>query len=231
LKKIIKITLAIFFAPAVVFAFKELALAAARAALSSGAAAVFTIGLIAYIPVHFFIFKFSRVYVLEHEVTHAITALFFGYKVKSITVNKSSGNVRLDDYNEAVVLAPYIVPLYFLLFAFAAALLIYFGFDGEWYRYGYSFILGFLLCFHFVHTVKTLTEAKQPDLKMAGGAVFSLVCVAFFNILFVFIFLALVQPESVSLTAVFKDTFINTLKLWEKVINYIVYLVIEIFKL
>ena len=125
-----------------------------------------------YCVIHFGGYKFERMYVWGHETTHAIAAVLCGFRVHSITVNKDSGNVKMDKMNAAVVLAPYFVPLYAI-----ATGLIYVGIDlflyASPYRAIFVFIIGFFMAFHFVQTFQTLWEVDQPDLLMAGGRIFS----------------------------------------------------------
>lgn len=217
--------------PAVFYGFKELAFLGWNIILNFKTALFFLGGGALYLLMHFYVYNFSRPYVAAHEITHALAALFFGYKVKCVKINKDSGSVKLDEYNAAVVLAPYVLPLYFLIFAAAVAILLYNGYNTELYKNIYAAVFGFLFVFHVFHTIKTLTETKQPDLKMAGGTIFSLFCILFFNLLFAVIFLAVIFPERVSLLKMFWDVFYSVVAFWQKVINYSVAHVIEFFKL
>ena len=231
MKKILKILISVLLLPAVFFGFKELAVLGWNIVLNFKTALVFLGGGAVYLLVHFYIYNFSRPYVAAHEFTHAVVALFFGYKVKGMKINKDSGSVKLDNYNAAVALAPYVLPFYFLIFAAVVLILFYNGYDSLLYKNIYAAVLGFLFVFHVFHTVKTLVETKQPDLKMAGGAFFSLICILFFNLVFVAVFLAFIFPDRVSVLHMFWRIFTDTSAFWQKVINYSVTHVIEFFKL
>ncbi|MGB2579971.1 hypothetical protein AAIR98_001890 [Elusimicrobium simillimum] len=231
MKNIVKFFIAVFCLPLVFFFLKEISVLAWHITLNFKVALFFIGGGILYLPLHFFVYDFSRPYVAAHEFTHAIAALFFGYQVKSVKIKKRSGAVKLNDYNEAVVLAPYVLPLYFVMCLFVFAVLTYNGFNGEYYKNAYSFVLGFLFSFHITHTVITLTEVTQPDLRMAGGVVFSLFCITLFNLLFIMLFIALIFPENIAVWPTLKSVFTQTFVFWQKVLNYIIYHVIEILRL
>jgi len=231
MKKFLKILVAVLLLPAVFFGFKELAVLGWNIIFNFKTALSFLGGGAVYLLIHFYVYNFSRPYVAAHEITHALVALLFGYKVKKVQIGESSGSVKLDNYNAAVALAPYVLPLYFLIFAAAAVILLHNGYNSELYKNIYAAVFGFLFVFHVFHTVKTLTETKQPDLKMAGGAFFSLFCILFFNLLFAVIFLAVIFPERVSLSGMFWSVLRDTFSFWQKVINYIIVHVIELFKL
>ena len=101
-----------------------------------------------YCVIHFGGYKFERMYVWGHEATHAVAAMLCGFRVHSITVNKDSGNVKMDRMNALVVLAPYVVPLYAVITGF-----VYLGIDlfldAAPYRPVFVFIVGFFIAFHF----------------------------------------------------------------------------------
>ena len=62
--------------------------------------------------IHFWVYDFSRVYVLGHELTHAVAALLCGYRIKDISVRQDSGYVKMTQCNAFVALAPYFIPAY-----------------------------------------------------------------------------------------------------------------------
>jgi len=231
MKNFLKILFALILLPAVFFGFKELAVLGRDIILNFKTALIFLGGGAVYLLIHFYIYDFSRPYVAAHEITHAIAALFFGYKVKGMKINKDSGSVKLDDCNAAVALAPYVLPLYFLVFAAAAAVLLYNGYNGALYKNIYAGGFGFLFVFHVFHTIKTLAGTKQPDLKMAGGTFFSLILILFFNLVFAMVFLGVIFPERVFVLNMFGRVFRYTFAFWQKVINYSMLHVIEFFKL
>lgn len=230
-KNIIKFLLALILAPLAFFIAAEAFSGASSAFFSIPLLACFGGGAAAYVSAHFWVYDFSRPYVLAHEAAHALFALFFGFKVHSMKVKKNSGYVKLGGHNEAVVLAPYIVPLYFLIGAGVCYALLKCGYNSYNLQKLYAAVLGFLWCFHVVHTIKALTETSQPDLVMAGGKIFSLVMILIFNVLVALVFLSLFFPGALSVLEVLKGAFLNTFFFWQKLLNYIWNFIIEIFKL
>ncbi|WP_428897896.1 hypothetical protein Dip518_000083 [Parelusimicrobium proximum] len=230
-EKIIKIIIAVFLLPAVYFTVKECAVASARITLDVRIAAVFIAGGVFYILQHFFMYNFSRFYVAAHEFTHALAAMFFGFKVHSVKIKKNSGHVKLSDYNTAVLLAPYILPLYFVICAIICFILYKNGLNTALYKNTYAFVLGFLWFMHIIHTVKTISETEQPDLKMAGGAIFSVIIILFANVLILLVFLGILFPEYLPVWSILKNIVSDTVIVWKKVLNYILESIIKILKL
>lgn len=185
-----------------------------------------TVGLLAgaglYCVIHFGAgCRFDKLYVWGHETTHAAAAMLCGFRVHSMTVKKDSGSVKMDRCNAAVALAPYFVPLYALVTG-----LLYLGINLVWdasaYRPVFIFLVGFFMAFHFVQTFKTLWETDQPDLKMAGGRVFSAAVIIFCNAAVLALTLKFLFPQQVHLTDMVRSTAVSTYNCWKIVINYIV---------
>ena len=53
-----------------------------------------------------------RLYVLGHELTHAMWGLLFGARPSDVRVSASGGSVRLSKSNLLITLAPYFFPFY-----------------------------------------------------------------------------------------------------------------------
>ncbi len=173
-----------------------------------------------YGVIHFAGFHFDRMYVWGHETTHAVAAMLFGFRVHSMTVNKDSGHVKMDRCNAAVVLAPYVVPLYALM-AGLGYLALELCIDAAPYRPVFVFVAGFLMTFHYVQTVKTLWETQQPDLRLAGGRIFSVVMIVLCNAVVLTLVLKTLFPERVALGAMARAIAVSTYNTWKIVINYI----------
>lgn len=173
-----------------------------------------------YGVIHFAGFHFDRMYVWGHETTHAVAAMLFGFRVHSMTVNKDSGHVKMDRCNAAVVLAPYVVPLYALM-AGLGYLALELCIDAAPYRPVFVFVAGFLMTFHYVQTVKTLWETQQPDLRLAGGRIFSVVMIVLCNAVVLTLVLKTLFPERVALGAMARAIAVSTYNTWKIVMNYI----------
>ncbi len=181
----------------------------------------FVLGAGIYAVIHYTWYDFSRIYVFMHEMTHALAALCCGSRVKDVSVGRESGYVKMDKANVFIVLAPYFVPGYVLITVFVYMIGDLFV-DLTPYRQVFLFLMGFFTSFHFIQTFKTLFEADQPDLKLAGGKVFSVVMIVSANLVVLAVLLKGVFPESVSLRQASFNVIRGTLNTWRILVNYIV---------
>lgn len=140
-----------------------------------------------------------RLYVLGHELSHAAAAWAWGAKVYRMKVEATGGHVDLSHSNAVIALAPYALPLYAVAVTLAYRIIV-------WQKPTWScpsFFLGVLgaaLAFHLIFTFDSLWSVRQPDLKAAGGAVFSLPIIALANALTVLLLLKLLFPGEVLLS-------------------------------
>jgi hypothetical protein len=106
------------------------------------------------------------VYVLGHELTHALWAWLFGGQVKKLKVSSSGGHVVVTKHNFLIVLAPYFFPLYAVLVVLVFSL-------GNWiwdWRSGlvwFHLVLGAACAFHVTLTWHTL-QTQQSDITSQG---------------------------------------------------------------
>lgn len=109
-------------------------------------------------------------YVVGHEMTHALTAWLCGGKVKSLKAGAEGGQVVLTKTNALIALAPYFLPLYSLLWA-----LVWLGIRLVWpeigFTLGFHFGIGVTYAFHLTLTAHIL-RIRQPDI-IGEGRVFS----------------------------------------------------------
>jgi len=142
-------------------------------------------------------------YVLAHELTHAIAAWMSGYRVHRLRVAADGGHVDASHVNAFVALAPYIVPLYALgVVAGYRAWLWHAGTHAGPAGYPvFLAALGASLSFHWLYTFNALWSVEQPDLAMAGGLVFSLSIIGLGNGLVLLAALKCLFPKLVSLSA------------------------------
>ncbi|MDR0953589.1 MAG: M50 family metallopeptidase [Elusimicrobiota bacterium] len=181
----------------------------------------FLLGGILYFLFHFFVYDFSRMYVLAHEFTHALAAWLSGYKVNSVSVGESSGQVKVSGVNFFVVLAPYIIPLYSValtLFYFIITLLFP---SATVYRGTFLALLGFFTVLHLVHTYKSLTETEQNDIKMAGGGLFSFSLIVLINAVVILLLLELIFPGLIPIWTMLKDLVVKTYLFWQNTLVYL----------
>ena len=219
--RFIKLAIALFLLPTAVLAFAQTVRLVFGVLGHWPAALSFLVGVLVYVIIHFAWYNFSRPYVFVHEMTHALAALLCGCRIKDFSVGKDSGYVKMDKCNAFVVLAPYFLPGYVVLTALVYVIASLFV-DLTPYRQGFLFLIGFFTAFHWVQTVKTLFEADQPDLKLAGGKVFSLVMIGLANLLVLALVLKGLFPQEVLLLPAGKNVLVGTLNVWRILVNYIV---------
>ena len=123
-------------------------------------------------------------YVLGHELTHAIWSFGFGGKLKKIRVSSDGGHVLTTKANFLTSLAPYFFPLYVVLLVIIFLIGNYFW---NWTQYilWFYFLIGLLYAFHVTLTYSTL-KIRQPDI-VQEGYIFSAVIIFLGNMLILLI--------------------------------------------
>ena len=132
-----------------------------------------------------------RMYVLGHELTHALWGLFFGARPSDVRVSASGGSVRLTKSNMLITLAPYFFPFYTFI-VIVVALITYAFFRPLPFLPLWLFLVGFTWSFHVLFTLETLGQ-RQPDVKLYGR-VFSWTFIFIVNVAIVLVWLALMTP-------------------------------------
>lgn len=130
-------------------------------------------------------------YVMGHELTHALAAVLQGGRADHLHVSTKGGQVKVDKSNFIVNLAPYFFPIYTFLL-----LLVYWVSDSR-FRLPLLFLLGASLAFHLALTAYSLRQ-HQSDITEVGW-LFALPFIAAFNFLILAFVLAQALPEAVSL--------------------------------
>lgn len=106
------------------------------------------------------------IYVLGHELTHAVWTWLFGGQVKKMKVTSKGGHVVISKTNFVIALAPYFFPLYAVLVIAAFALgNLFFGWRG--YLVWFHLLLGAAYAFHVTLTFHVL-QTKQSDITSQG---------------------------------------------------------------
>ena len=127
----------------------------------------------------------TRMYVLGHELTHALWGLAFGARVSKLRATSTGGSVVLSKSNVWITLAPYFFPFWtavVALLALVVHVIMHFAcpqnrFPLPWL---WMFAVGFSWCFHACFTIRSLMET-QPDV-MEYGRVFSWTLILVCNI-------------------------------------------------
>lgn len=175
-------------------------------ATATRAAAPFLAGFAGYLLAHVLVWKPVTLYVLGHEMSHALAAWMGGAKVYAVSVGQRGGHVDLSRSSAWIALAPYVLPVYAVFAVAAYRLVLWWAPSGgpgllgpEGLRSIFLLAMGASLSFHLTHTVEILWSRRQPDLDMAGGAVFSLPLIAAANGLVLLAALKCLFPKTVSL--------------------------------
>ena len=219
--RLLKLCIGLLLLPTAVFTFAETARILLAVLGQLNAAVSFVAGVVVYAGIHYGFYNFSRPYVFAHEMTHALAALLCGCRIKDVSVGQDSGYVKMDRCNALVVLAPYFVPAYVIATTMLYLIAGLFT-DITPYRQVFLFVIGFCTAFHWIQTFKTLFEADQPDLHLAGGKIFSVVMIVLANLLVLVLVLKALFPETVSLAAAGKNVAAGTVNVWRIIVNYIV---------
>jgi len=138
------------------------------------------------------------VYVLGHELTHALWTWLLGGQVKKFKASAKGGHVVVTKSNFAIALAPYFFPLYAMMVVGVFAL-------GEWlwdwHRYvvWFHLLLGAAYAFHVTLTWHILKES-QSDIT-DQGYLFSAVVIFLGNVTVLLLGIPLLTAKVQVLTA------------------------------
>lgn len=175
----------------------------------------FLLGLAGYLVIHAIFYKPIYLYVLGHELTHAISSILCGGKVKSIRVSSKEGRVVTTKSNLFVTLAPYLIPIYTVFVLLIYRILALFV-NVRQYLHLFIFLIGFTFAFHIVLTVDSLKK-NQPDV-LKSGKLFSLFLIYIVNIGAVVFILRFIFSE-ISFLSFAKASLILTKEIYLSVFN------------
>jgi hypothetical protein len=164
----------------------------------SGNPACFAAGFVAYLAVQALFWRPLFLYVMGHELTHALAAVLHGGQADDLRVSTKGGMVKVNVSNFLVNLAPYFFPIYT-----AAAALIYL-IAADPFRPYLVGLIGFTLAFHFALTLYSLKQ-HQSDITEVGW-LFALPFIACVNVIITAGVLRLVARDSFNLHRFFQDT-------------------------
>jgi hypothetical protein len=150
-----------------------------------------------YLLVQIFFWRPLFIYVMGHELTHALAAVLQGGQADDLRVSTKGGMVKVNRSNFIVNLAPYFFPIYT-----AAAALIW-AIAAETYRPWLAGLLGFTLAFHFALTIHSLSQ-HQSDVAEVGW-LFAFPFIVAVNAVITALVLRLLAPSAASLTLFVHD--------------------------
>jgi hypothetical protein len=124
---------------------------------------------------------FLYLYVLGHELTHAVFVLLYRGKVTDFHVSADGGYITTNKTNLVIALSPYFVPFWAVVCVILYAAIRYFAdLSQDWDRLLYG-VMGLTWTFHMVWTLWMIPR-DQPDLK-ENGTFLSLVIIYLANLL------------------------------------------------
>lgn len=124
---------------------------------------------------------FLYLYVLGHELTHAVFVIFCRGKVTDFYVSVDGGYITTNKSNMVIALSPYFVPFWSVVAVIAHLALRHLaGVSAEWDRWFFA-VLGLTWTFHMIWTLWMIPR-DQPDLK-ENGTFLSLVVIYLANLM------------------------------------------------
>ncbi len=136
-------------------------------------------GYFLWLGMWFFLPQPVRVYVVAHELTHALIGMLFGARAKNMRFSVKGGSVSLSKSNLLITLAPYFFPLYTVIVILLHLLTRAF-IDPVPLPLVWLFFVGLTWGFHVTFTVQSLM-ITQPDIQ-TYGRLFSYVIIYLFNL-------------------------------------------------
>jgi len=130
-------------------------------------------------------------YVLGHEITHALWACAMGGRILHLQANRRGGRVVTDRANFLVALAPYFFPIYSMMVLVPLGLVSP-GDEAVLARRALLFLLGLTWSFHATFSLWMIGR-RQSDI-LAHGTLFSLAFIALANVVVLSLFLILASP-------------------------------------
>lgn len=119
-------------------------------------------------------------YVLGHELTHAIAIIMCRGKIKGFHVSASHGGYVLTNKNNLfIALAPYFIPFWMIIWMLLIWCMNLIS-PLAYYLPIFYFGFGFLWAYHIYWTTCSIIQERQPDL-FDNGLFFSLMIVVFIN--------------------------------------------------
>jgi len=185
---------------------------------------LFLFGAGSYLILHILLYKPIKIYIIGHELVHAISAYLCGAGVKNLKIGKSYGSVNVDKVNTFIALSPYFIPFYSIIVIFIW-LLIKYLFKLNVPIEIFMFLLGFTIMFHLLLTIYAISLGQQ-DLKVSGW-LFSVILIFIINCVILIILLITLFPLKTKIVE-FKNYFLsltfNTYKVcFEKILQIIKY--------
>ncbi len=228
--KVVKFFYGILLLPLCYVLFRTLLYVIVNIEFSNKLIYAFCLGSGLYLILHLVLYKPIKIYVVGHELVHAISAYICGGKVKKLKIGSSYGSVNVDKVNTFIALSPYFVPFYSLI-VIIVWLLVKYLLKLNVPIEILTFLLGFTIMFHIVLTLYAIYIGQQ-DFKISGW-LFSIVLIFIINCLILSSIFLVLFPSKLNFGSVrefFLDFTIQTYKFCYYKISEIVKFVIQVSK-
>jgi len=163
-------------------------------------------GAACWVTIYLLLPKPMWLYVVGHELTHALWVWLFGGRVKQFKASAEGGHVIVDKTNFLIALAPYFFPLYAALVVglFVVGHLIW---NWQGYLVWFHLLVGAAYAFHVTLTADVL-KTRQSDIT-SQGYLFSAVVIFLGNTLVLLVGLSLLTAR-LDLATLFRWWLANT---------------------
>lgn len=174
---------------------------------------LYAAGAAGYLAIERLIAKPMWLYVVGHELTHAVSGVLSGAKIYSLKATAKNGEVQLSKSNAFIALSPYVVPFYAVL-----VVALYAAAKRWWFppavAPSFQILLGASLAFHFSLTFQAV-HGQQTDLKVLG-IFLSCVLIAIGNALILAVLGVSLFTRTPTLKQFAADTTRETIMIWMK---------------
>ena len=155
---------------------------------------------------------FLYLYVLGHELTHAVFVVIFCGEVRDIHVSTQGGYITTNKTNWVIALSPYVVPFWAVVGAVVYGVLRALVTLAPAWDLGFYALIGATWMFHLVWTLWMLPR-DQPDLKQ-NGTFLSLVVIFLCNLLVLVILLCVAAKSPMENMEEFAMTWLRQAATW-----------------
>lgn len=155
---------------------------------------------------------FLYLYVLGHELTHAVCVWLFWGKVTDFHVSAGGGYITTNKTNLIIALSPYFVPFWAVISALAYLVLRVFANPGAGWDLAFYALMGVTWTFHMVWTLWMIPR-DQPDLR-ENGRFLSLVVIYLANLLVLVGLLCLAEESPLHNTREFAMEWLRYAATW-----------------
>lgn len=124
-------------------------------------------GFITWLIVYMSFSRPTRLYILGHELSHAIAVWLSGGKVSKMKIKKRGGHVVANKMSMWIALAPYILPLYPLIVGVSWIISLWFWPHLRHYEWAFLFLWGVVWSFHLCFTFSVM-KTDQSDFASQG---------------------------------------------------------------